>query len=668
MKKLSWIQIVLNLLFIAVALILVGCTKQGTQKSYIATLDEVDALIKQKQFDAAMAALDSLDKESTNKIGGSLLNSWTILGVYRRYNTLGALDKAQKILKKGLDSNKGNVEISAVYANYLLQEAAYFGNIHDEMVYNEKKSDDFLQEAIKVAKCLQGTKYGSLYSEALLKDNVKKLNDSLDGGLGTYLSKEYLPIYMDAYLTSHNSDYLQNAALIHLSNGRYEDAFNIRPPESCNARDAYFWAKVAFDNKCYGDAVTFLEEARVFQKDAHNNGEANTSEDKTFDVKVLSLEADSYTALREEDEAQKLRKSFISSLEYRDGEWVLPYDEKDSNNDSMFSAIFVNAARFAFDNDDWDSCASYITFAVNKWQDFVAALSLYSNFAYVSNLARKETLIQRQIRNAKLSTLEMEEYDRRPKIPMSDALYRIEQSRERTHNPLLYVLALDMKYKIDESLTVDDKERDIWKTLEENITPAGTYPIELFDYAVNFMLKNKKRADAWFLYRSTLHKMYDIPFVATNVKKHSSKNMNAALQEAASFLDAIQDKAPFIEQNLLEYAAYFAAGFALRKESRALYETVCEDGLRTTNYTLINMALIYSSIGERDKAIDILEKTVGRCTNMKQKSLVMYRIALLYYKAGNIKNAKRAAEYSITLNDRNADARLLLSRMTESGK
>lgn len=648
------------------AVVFFGCRGEGSGEpstSAMDELDKIDALIKQGQKDEALKALDTLQFGEgffgKIKLMAKGLTPWTALGVYRRYELLGENKKAVDLLKKSVEHNKGNVELSAVYTNYLLDRANYYGNTIDETVKNDEWAAQYLKDALKVGKCLKGTQYGALYSEALLKDSLRRL---LGEDNSEYISRDYLPIYMDAHKATGNNQYLRNAALIYLACGEYGEAFSLRPEEAQDEKDAYFWALVSFDNKSYGDAVAYLKALQEFVMD---KGLTAKDAAKSLDyVRAISLEADAYTALKEEDEAQKLRRNFISSLEYKDGEWILPYSEDDG--ESIFSAIFVNAARFSFDNNDWDGCADYITFAVNRWPDFVSALSLYANFAYESNKAREENLIQRQIRAAKLTTLEMEEFDNRPRVPISDALYRIDESLKRTNNPILHALSLDLKFKIDKTLTVEDKEREIWRVLEDNMIMPGVYPEAIFDYAVNFMLKNKKRADAWYLYRASMSKIFSIPLPEVSEKNRKAIVNDEILKTTAQFLNAIYDKEHEINQTFLEYAAYFAATFGLKSETKKLYEAVCESGLKTTNFTLINMALIYQALNEDEKALDTLEKTVGRCTNMVQKSLVMYRIAKLYYESGDIKNAKRSVEYAITLNNRNADARLLLGRIATS--
>ena len=63
--------------------------------------------------------------------------------------------------------------------------------------------------------------------------------------------------------------------------------------------------------------------------------------------------------------------------------------------------------------------------------DFVPALVLYANFAFESNRERAENSIQLEIRSAGTTTLEMERFDRRMKIPVSDAVFRINSTPKK---------------------------------------------------------------------------------------------------------------------------------------------------------------------------------------------------------------------------------------------
>ena len=77
----------------------------------------------------------------------------------------------------------------------------------------------------------------------------------------------------------------------------------------------------------------------------------------------------------------------------------------------------------------------------------------------------------------------------------------------------------------------------------------------------------------------------------------------------------------------------------------------------------MNLALVYNSLGRRTEALDLYSKCAGRAGDFKTKSFVMYRMAELYNSINDVKNARLSAEYALTLNPRNAPARLLLNKI-----
>ena len=101
-----------------------------------------DILIADNQFSDAVKELKKIEKQ--------VYDSWSYIGIYKRYAKIGEDKRAEKIIKKALKKNSHNPELAAVYSAYLLR--------HNR-----------LDEAKKLSEQLKGTKYGSLYSEAVLK-------------------------------------------------------------------------------------------------------------------------------------------------------------------------------------------------------------------------------------------------------------------------------------------------------------------------------------------------------------------------------------------------------------------------------------------------------------------------------------------------------------------
>ena len=69
---------------------------------------------------------------------------------------------------------------------------------------------------------LQGTKYGTIYSESILKDTLSKFEN--DKTKEVFNSIDYYPVYYDAYRGTKDNAWLRNCALLKLSSGAFADA------------------------------------------------------------------------------------------------------------------------------------------------------------------------------------------------------------------------------------------------------------------------------------------------------------------------------------------------------------------------------------------------------------------------------------------------------------
>ena len=564
-------KIFCSLFFLAA---LTSCSMKSEKKSFNTRLDEIDALINQRLYKEAVQELSEIEKEA--------YGSWAQLGVFRRYKFCDENQKAERLILRSLKKNSGNLELRAVYSNFLLRQ-------------------DRIEEALQVGKKLQGTKYGSVYSEAVIR-NINE-NRLLQGEKNAFLSMEYFPVYYDAYVGSADNAWLRNCALIYLSEGSYAKAAEIKPKDTSDSKDAYFWALTMFDSRHFGESIDFLEISRKLLSSVPNRKER-----RLLDGNIALLLGDSYTSLKDEENAEKIRTRFIENLEKENGGWIIP--ENDAFNRT--AVLFTNSARWALDNLHENQAQKLLLFAVEKWPDFVPALSLYADFAYKSNLEKPKDFVQLELSDAGLASLEMELYDNRVKIPLNDAAYRINQSLERTHDPLLQIIALDFKYKTTPSLSEKQKKADLWNILEKNAISPYVYPELMLDYALSFLLS-------------------------------------------------------------LEYGAFFAAAQNRGDDATALYGSLVyeQDGNPSemkisplaSDISCMNFAMILSSMGEKDKAIELYGKTFGRCVNLKRKSVIMRRIAEIYFVQKDFRNARRSAEYALTLDKTNVEARMLLNRI-----
>ncbi|SFJ07675.1 hypothetical protein SAMN04487775_11416 [Treponema bryantii] len=605
------------LLFSFILFCFSSCRMRAEQNSLTSQFDLIDALVMQNQMQSALKELRKAEKRA--------YDSWTYIGIYKRYMSLGESKLAEKVLKKALKKNGGNIELQAVYAAFLLREGR-------------------LGEAGKAAEKLRGTKYASLYSEYILRNSAEKAAASNEKAFTFYTQKEYYQIFLDAYKTSKNAVLLRNCAVFNLLNGEYGLAAALYPGFFQDADDAYFWSMVCYDAGQFYNAIEAVDNSRRLM-----TGYQGTVSFKTSPVLLTALESDSYMAVSEMEAAENARRGIVMNL---DELKVRKSDEE------YLSNIILNSAKWAENQGMDEQNADLLFYVVNRWPDNIQGLILYADFAYRSNLEREEDTEIAALRKAGIQTLEMERYDSRRKIPMSDALYRIEDSIRRTNDPYLNIAKLDLRYKTDPSISEKDKNRDLWNMLENSLNEDGELKGLLVQYALNFLLKTKQYDDAWKLF-------YDH---VTDLSPYDSKR---------DFWEQFIEKARGYELPMMEFGAWFAAYNKLTEEALRLHEYCVYEsaGLLDEGYisqavstsTCLNLGSIYVSLGKKAKALDLYGKVAGRESSNAKRSEVFYRIACIYAGDGDIKNALRSAEYASSLYPDNARASMLKDRLSLTG-
>ncbi len=238
---------------------LFSCSVSSREQSFSAKLDEIDALIFSGD---SSSALKQLDKASSDA-----LTALHRISIYRRYMQLGQFDTAEKYLKKSVKKYADSSELRAVYVHFLL-------------------SDGQLEAAADAAEKLSGTPYASLSAEVFLQQ-------ASVSGSADFLSQNFASVYADAYLSSHDDRWLQNAALTAVVAGQYEAAFAYKPAAS-NTTNPLFWAQLAYDAAKYTTAIHLLEPAE---------GDAAGNE--------LLLLDDEYNGAGDEKRSDQCRDSFL---------------------------------------------------------------------------------------------------------------------------------------------------------------------------------------------------------------------------------------------------------------------------------------------------------------------------------------------------------------------
>ena len=576
-----------------------------------------DILIADNQFSDAVKELKKIEKQ--------VYDSWSYIGVYKRYAKIGEDKLAEKIIKKALKKNSHNPELLAVYSTYLLR--------HNK-----------LDEAKKLSESLKGTKYGSIYSEAVLR--IARRDTTDNSNYEFFRDPKYYSIYLDAYRGSLNPLWLRNCAIFNLKDGLFQNAAALLPVSYADADDAYFWALVLYDAGKYYESISALEASKSFFTDYPDT--VNRRLFKVSQVKQIALESDAYMAVSEMEQSEAKRQELICQLDN--------LDKLNSEDDELLSVVVVNSAIYARNQYEDDSCADLLFYAVNRWPDNVAALILYSDFAYNSNLEREESFEIQNLRLNGISSVSMEKYDNRRKIPLSDALYRLEQAMERTKDPYLSIARLDLKYKMDNSFSVKEKTADLWLEMEKNYTEQEKYQSLLVQYVLSFLLRTNQKQDAQELF---------IKYVSNLLK----------INEKQDFWIEVEKNLTTLDVRIAEFAAWFATDLKKYDEAVRIYEyCVYESGgilfegivsPVVSTISCMDLADIYFSTGKKDKSLDLYGKAAGRESRNYLRSEIFYRIANIYTATGDKKNALRSAEYAILLYPDNAKASLLKEKLSQ---
>ena len=553
------------------------------------------------------------------KVEKRAYDSWSYIGIYKRFILIGEQNLAEKIIKKALKKNKQNQELLAVYTNFLLRQ-------------------NRLEDAGKYAEKLRNGNYASLYSELVLRESQKQVTDQ--GAYAFYQNEDFYQIYLDAYKGSKNPIWLRNCAVYNLTQGLYNQASLLNPPAYADVDDAYFWGLCLYDAGKYNFAIEALEKAHKYYSDYDNKKQFKCNE-----IQIVALESDAYMAVSDFEQADLVRSCVVNNID------TVFADIKD---DTLLPVIMVNSAIYAKNQMSEDYFADLLFYIVNRWPDYVPALILYSDFAYTSNLEKKEDDEVAALRRAGIKSLEMEKYDSRRKIPLSDALYRIDQSLKRKADPYLSITKLDLKYKTDPKLSEKDKYRDLWVLLEDNYIEGEIYHTLLVQYALNFLLTTKEYDDAWNLFYkfTTSHGTYDVK---------------------RDFWEQFIEQMKYYDLPIVEMAAWFASDLKKTNEAIRIYEYcvyesagLLEDGLISplvSSASCMNLANIYFSIGKKDRALDLYGKIAGREVNNAKRSEIFYRIACIYSALGDIKNALRSSEYESSLYPENERASVLKDKL-----
>ena len=610
---------------------LFSCSKSDGQ-SFLSQLDGVDAYIRQGQTSDAMALLKKTEKNA--------FSAYARLGMYRRYMTLGETALAEKVLVSGLKALHENPELTAVYSHFLLRQ-------------------NRLDEAVETSRILAGTRYGSLYSEAVLKRAVS-LSES-----GLY-SAGLASIYYDAYVGTGNSRWLVNSALVNLLQGDYQLAAELQEKRPHSMAEHLFWAYVQYDAENYDICLENLENVRS----------------EVLLPAAAELASDAYIMLNDRDSAERSR------------EIVMQY--KGERIKDVPPAVKVNSALWNQEREQYQRAYDLIFDVVTNHSEYVPGLVTYGRFAYEASIPPVMTDLEKSLRLTPFRTHAMQAYDDRPKILVSDALYRMEKKLSEQQETTgekdedLLTAHLMLYYRTHSEMTQKAKLALLWETLEENERGTSLYPPKLVQLAVHELLANGEIEDARNLFTRYLDARYslkdDMPLPAAEKKldvfggeRSAPKNVIPPEVLRGTFGDRAAKGVYGMEIWEGECAAYFTLLDCNVFAARRLYEYVLFEtgGLHRKSdsapivsvsslasaVSVCNLAMMYSSTGEKKKALALYGLAAGRTRDPATKADILYRTAVIQRDTGDKNGASLSLEYCLSLNPTHADARLLRRMM-----
>ena len=625
-----------SLFFLLTGIFFASCSK-SEDASFNSNLESVDIFIKNGDTGEAMRLLKKTEKKA--------YSSFARIGIYRRYMTLGEEKRAEAVLSKGLKKLPENPELSAVYGHFLLRK-------------------NRLSDAVSVTKCLEGTKYGSLRSEAIMKTLLD--TDDLANISSPLFSREFSSTYYDMYVGTDDARWLRNCALVYLLRGEYSMASSLQQDLE-DSQDALFWAFVQYDSGNYDIAASNLSQVNS----------------PMLKGSAALLASDAYMMLDDEANAESARETYIIETKKSDAK-IQP-------------AILVNSSLYAFRHENYRKSYEYLIEALIAEPDFIPALISYGKLSWKDSQPLQITELEKALRKTSLRTNKMREYDERPKFTIDDALFRMNETLEREskaglkHDDDLIVERLSLYLKDNPDLTLTQKTAAIWAELEQNQLGTNLYPSHLVQFAVQKFLAYGLIEEGRDLFMNYIDAKFDLNYrkqqadsgkietVETDIFGGEKVEEVPLIPESVArlaFGDRAADKSDRMEIWEVEFAAYFSLLEKNVSAAKRLYEYVVFEtgGVKRANATGLvtsvsplaaasssaNLAMIYSSTGEKKKAVELYSLAAGKSKSAQTKSKLLYRLAKIQFEdGGDLEKAKTNVRYSLSLDPANADARLL---------
>ncbi|WP_428769415.1 hypothetical protein V1L52_10385 [Treponema sp. HNW] len=593
MKRFGLCAACLCLIVFSVFTSLTACSSRSSSGIFFEKLERIDLLIKNENYGAAWRLL-----KKNAKLTRSAAD---YLSIVRRAFVLDKPEFAEKELLKGLKRFPDNPELSAVYAHLLT-------------------ASNRTEQALPYAAKLEGTKYGSLYTEIRFQ---KALADE-QFQAADFLSLSFKQAYADAALTTGNSAYLRNAALVETFAGTAEAAFELHPRAMSVYDMPEFWARIAYHAEHFAQCIEDLRFAK--QSDA-----------------VLMLASDALLRSGDEKGAASL--------------WFLSTERFPLSN----PAAWHNLSRSAFKAGNMGYAHLFLSSLVKNFPDYVPGLAAYARYALTAAPHTQEHIFSSVLHEKGIKTLSMELDELTPRILPEEALVLMEKSLERNKNAALVLEHLKLCWRLEEAhkridIIAGDPSRtaDVWTMIEQNAPAPFEYDPLLVHFGLWYFCRYNMIAQAAELWE----KRYALGREASEMTEAHTLEETDSLPEARFLREAWE----------YDIGSYIAFKYKDYEKAEALLNAAVKNGnLSMPHGALLNLAALYNGSGRRIEAAALYRRVLEAGTDKKMQADIYCKLALIQREQGERRSAVLSLKQAILLEPGHERARLMLKQMENQG-
>ena len=596
MKRFGIQAACLCLIVFTVLAVSVSCSSRSSSGIFFEKLERIDLLVKNENYGAAWRLLKKNAKLSRSAAD--------CLSIVRRAFVLDKPEFAEKQLVKSLQRFPDNPELTAVYAHLLM-------------------ASNRTEQALPYAAKLEGTKYGSLYAEIRFQ---KALSDE-QLQAADFLSLSFKQAYLDAALTTGNSAYIRNAALVEAFAGTAAAAFELHPQAMSVYDMPEFWARIAYHAGHFAQCIEDLSFAKQ-------------------NAAVLMLASDAL--LRSGDEKAAAASWFLSAERY-------PADNP---------AALHNLARSAFQSGNMGYAYNFLSSLLKTFPDYVPGLAAYARYALLSGPHTEEHIFSSVLREKGIKTLSMELDELTPRILPEEALLRMEKSLERNKDAALVLEHLKLRWRLEEAqrkidIVAGDPSRtaDVWTMIEQNAPAPFEYDPLLVHFGLWYFCRYNMIAQAAELWE----KRY------TFVLEDSDEN-EPAEADSLTEADVLKDAGVLTEAWEYDIGSYIAFKYKDYEKAEALLSAAVKNGnFAMPVGSLLNLAALYNGSGRRIEAAALYRKALEISGDKRLQADIYYKLALIQREQKEIRTALLSLRQAVNLDPGHTRARLMLKQMDNRG-